>query len=101
RRLERELAEEPVELRHAGAEGQLVAVLLLELQDHVDLVVRVGGLLDLNRLPFERLEVPELVEAADAELQRLRVEHARLQEPQLATDDVVPRRGVADEGDAV
>ena len=30
-RLERQLAEEPLELRDAGAEGQLVAVLLFEL----------------------------------------------------------------------
>ena len=41
RGLERQLAEEAVELRHAGAERQLVAVLLLELQLDVDLVVGV------------------------------------------------------------
>ena len=40
RGLERKLAEEPVVLRDAGAERQLVAVLLLELQLDVDLVVR-------------------------------------------------------------
>ena len=40
RRLERQLAEEPFELRDAGAEGELVAVLLLELQLDVDLVRR-------------------------------------------------------------
>ncbi len=38
RRLERQLAEEALELRDAGAEAELVAVLLLELQPDVDLV---------------------------------------------------------------
>src|SRR5206468_5447862 len=38
RRLKRQLAEEPFELRYPGAERQLIAVLLLELQPHVDLV---------------------------------------------------------------
>ena len=50
RGLERQLAEEAVELRDAGAERQLVAVLLLELQRDVDLVVRARRLLDLDRV---------------------------------------------------
>ena len=48
--LERQLAEEALELRHAGAEGQLVAVLLLELQLDVDLVRLARRLLDLDVL---------------------------------------------------
>ena len=46
--LERELSEEAFELRDAGAEGQLVPVLLLELQRDVDLVLLAGDLLDLR-----------------------------------------------------
>ena len=70
RGLERQLAEEAVELRHAGAERQLVAVLLFELERDVDLVVGVRRLLDVDGLAFERLEVAELIEALDAVLQR-------------------------------
>ena len=40
RGLERQLTEEPLELRHAGAERELVAVLLLELQRDVDVALR-------------------------------------------------------------
>src|SRR5690606_26028607 len=78
RRLERELPEEAVELRHAGAEGELVAVLLLEPQRDVDLVVGARRLHDVHLafLALERLEVAELVEPADAFLERLRVEQA-------------------------
>ena len=43
-RLERELAEEALELRDAGAEVDLVAVLLLELDLDVDLVLGVRRL---------------------------------------------------------
>ena len=50
RGLERQLPEEAVELRHAGAERQLVAVLLLELQRDVDLVVDARRLLDVDRV---------------------------------------------------
>ncbi len=73
RRLERQLAEEPVELRHAGAERDLIAVLLLELQLDVDLVVHARRRrdVDLAFLALERLEVAELVQAADALLERL------------------------------
>ena len=55
----------------------------------------------LDRLAFERLEVAELVQPPDAVLERLGVEHAGLDQPHLAADDVVARRRVADEGDAV
>ena len=79
RGLERQLAEEALELRHAGAERQLVAVLLLELQRDVDLVLLAGRLLDVDALPFfERLEVAQLIEALDAVLERLGVERRRL-----------------------
>ena len=40
----------PFELRDAGAEGELVAVLLLELQLDVDLVVCARRLLDVDVL---------------------------------------------------
>ena len=50
RRLERQLPEEAVVLRDAGAERDLVAVLLLELQLDVDLVLGVRRLLDVDRL---------------------------------------------------
>ena len=50
RGLERQLAEEPLELRDAGAEGELVAVLLFELQRDVDLVLLVRRLLDVDVL---------------------------------------------------
>ena len=61
----------------------------------------VRRLLDADGLAFERLEVAELVEAPDAVLQRFGVEDAGLDQPDLAADDVVARRGVADERDAV
>jgi hypothetical protein len=64
----------------------------------------VGRLLDvdgLTALLFELLEVAELIEPADAVLQRLGVEHAALDQPHLAADDVVARGRVAGEGDAV
>ena len=101
--LERQLAEEAFELRDAGAEGELVAVLLFELHLHVDLVVDVGRLVDVDVLagPLERLEVPELVQALDAVLQRLGVEDAVLVQPQFAPNHVVARRRVAGEDDAV
>ena len=57
--------------------------------------------LGLSGVFFDRLEVPELIDALDAELQRLAVEDAVLEQPELAADDVVARGGVADEGDAV
>ena len=50
RRLERELAEEAVVLRDARAERELVAVLLLELQLDVDLVVGPRRLVDVDGL---------------------------------------------------
>ena len=102
RRLERELAEEALVLRDAGAERDLVAVLLLELQPDVDLVASASGVFWTSiASPFERLEVAELIQPLDAVLQRLGVEHAALDQPHLAPDDVVARRRVADEGDAV
>ncbi|MEZ5284458.1 MAG: hypothetical protein R2712_06550 [Vicinamibacterales bacterium] len=102
--LEGQLPEEPLELRHARAEGELVAVLLLELERDVDLALLTGGLLDVNgfaALLLDVLEVPELVQAPDAELEGLRVEGAPLVEAHLAADDVVARGRVAGEGDAV
>ena len=103
RGLERQLAEEALELRDAGAEGQLIAVLLFELQPHVDLVLLVRRLVDVDVLagPLERLEVAELIEPLDAVLQRFGVEDAVLVQPHLAADDVVAGGRVADEGDAV
>ena len=103
-RLERELAEEAFELRDAGAERELVAVLFLQLQPDVDLVRLVRGLLDVDvsRLAvLERLEVPELVEQLDARLERLGVEDAVFHQAHLAPDDGVVRGRVADERDAV
>src|SRR6185295_12044911 len=65
--LERQLAEEAFELRHAGAEGELVAVLFLELQLQIDFVLLAWGLLDVDVLSaFERLEVTQLIEPLDA-----------------------------------
>src|SRR4051812_17661299 len=105
RRLEGQLTEEALEFGDAGAKRQLIAVLLFELQLDVDLVRRVGRLLDVDVLAaFERLEVAELIEPLDAVLQRLGVEDAVLDQPsrqQLPPDHVVARRRVADEGDAV
>src|SRR5580765_157887 len=103
RGLKRQLAEHAFELRHAGAERQLVAVLLFQLQLDVDLV-RVGRRfldIDLARFTLERLEITELVQPLDAELQRLGVEHAVFEQADLAPDHVVVRRDVADERDAV
>ena len=54
RGLERQLAEEAFELRHAGAERQLVAVLLFQLQRDVDLVLLAGRLLDVDALALLR-----------------------------------------------
>src|SRR5205823_9460902 len=86
-RLKRELAEEPLELRHAGAERELVAVLLLELQLDVDLVVDARRLVDVDVLAaLERFEVAELIEPLDAVLQRLGVEDAFFDQPDLATN---------------
>src|SRR6185436_19652420 len=78
RGLERQLAEKALVLRHAGAERQLVAVLLLELQPHVHPRVLAVRLVDRHvlRRAFERLEVAELIEPPDAVLQRLAVEDA-------------------------
>ena len=101
RRLERQLPEEAFVLRHARAEGELVAVLLLHLEPDVDLVLGIGRLLDVDRLVLQLLEVAQLVEAADAVLERLGVEDVVLVEPQLAPDDVVVRGVVADKRDAV
>src|SRR5207244_13613858 len=101
RGLERELAEEAFELRHAGAEGELIAVLLFELQLEIDFVLLARRLLDVDVLAaLERLEVAELIETLDAVLQRLDVERAFLDEQHLAADHVVVRRRVADEGAA-
>src|SRR5262249_34464839 len=98
RRLERELAEEAVELRNAGAERQLVAVLLFELQLDVDLVVHAGGRRDVHLafLALERLEVADLIEAADALFQRFGVEQPALVDAHLAADDAVVRGRVAE-----
>ncbi len=52
-------------------------------------------------VPFELLEVPELIEPLDAELQRLGVEDASLDQAHLAPNHVVARRRVAEERDAV
>ncbi len=102
RRLEGELGEGALELRHAGAERQLVAVLLLELQGDVDLVLLARRLVDLDVLvALERLEVAELIEVLDALLERLGVEDAALDQLHLAADHVVVRGAVAEEGDAV
>ncbi len=101
-RLERRLAEEALELGDAGAEADLVAVLLFQLHLDVDLVGDARRLVDGDVLAvLERLEVAELIEPLDAELQRFGVEHAVFEEPHLAADDVVVRRRVADERDAV
>src|SRR5262249_34884225 len=101
RGLERQLTEEAFELGDAGAEGELVAVLLLELQLDVDLVGRARRLLDVDVLAaLEGLEVAELIEALDAVLQGLGVERGALEHAHLAADDVVARRGVAGEGEA-
>ena len=79
RGLERQLAEEAFELRDAGAEGQRIAVLLLELQPDVDLVRLVRRLLDVDVLAaLERLEVAELIEPLDAVLERLGIERRPL-----------------------
>src|SRR4029077_6257387 len=103
RRLEGQLTEEPLELRDAGTERELVAVLLLELHPHVHLALGARQLLDGDVLgrALDRLEVAELVEAPDAVLERLAVEDAVLVEPHLAPDHVVARGRVADERDAV
>ena len=66
------------------------------------LFVGVRRLLDVDVLAaLERLEVAELIQPLDAELQRFGVEHAVFDQPQLAPDDVVARRRVAGEDDAV
>ena len=57
--------------------------------------------LGLSGVFLDRLEVSELIDAPDAELQRLAVEDAVFEQPELAADDVVARGRVADEGDAV
>jgi hypothetical protein len=66
--LERELPEEAFVLRDARAEGDLVAVLLLELQPDVTdggwfWFGRTGVFWTSIALPLERLEVAELIEA--------------------------------------
>src|SRR4030095_7244289 len=97
-------AKKAFELRHAGAERQLIAVLLLELQRDVDLVLLSWRLLDLGivgRILFERPEVAELIDSLEAVFQPLAVEDAVLEQPELAADHVVAGRRVADEGDAV
>ncbi len=82
--------------RDAAAEGELVAVLLLDLEGHVDLVLRVLAGLDVRRA-LHRLEVAELVDALDRHLEGLGVEHVALVHVDLAPDHLVPRRVVADE----
>ena len=68
----------------------------------VDLRRLVRHLVDVGALAlFERLEVPELVDALDAVLQRFGVEHAVFDQAHLAADDRVVRRRVAEERDAV
>src|SRR5206468_11804757 len=56
---------------------------------------------DFAGLALERLEVAELIEPLYAELERFGVEDAALEETDLAADDVVARRRVAGERDAV
>src|SRR5215203_1148356 len=102
RRLERELAEEAFELRHARAERELVAVLLFELEGDVDLVFLTRGLLDVDPLAFfERLEVTELIEALDAVLQRFGIERRTFEQPHFTANHVVARGGVARKRQAV
>ena len=101
RRLERQLTEEAFELRHAGAKRQLIAVLLLERQLEVDLVVCSRCLLDADCIPFQRFEVTELIETPDGVLQRLSVEHARFEQPDLTPNDVIARRRIANERNAI
>src|SRR6202035_4657547 len=93
RRLEGQLSEHAFELGHAGAEGELIAILLFELELDINLVWLGRRLLnvDLSGLPLERLEVAELVEPFDAELQRLGVEDAVFEQADFAPDDVVVR----------
>ena len=69
--------------------------------DHAVAARRLVDLLRLLVLLVDLLEVAELVQTADAVLQRLGVEHRALDQPHLAPDHVVARRRVADEGDAV
>ena len=43
----------------------------------------------------------KLVQPLDAVFQRFRIEHVALDEPDLAADDVIPRRRIANERDAI
>ena len=87
-----------LEAAHAAAEGELVAVLLLDLEGDVDLVVRGLARADVGRA-LHRLEVAELVDPLDRHLEGLGVEHVALVHVDLAADDLVPRRVVAGEAD--
>ena len=94
----------PSVLRDARPERELVAILFLELEGHVDHVRLARRLVDLHVLfvAFKRLEVPELIQPADAVFQRLTVERIVLDEcTELPPNHVVARRRVAGEDDAV
>ena len=96
------MQEEAVELRRAGAEGQLVEVGLLDIERQIDLVLDPRALLDLDGgVLVEGLEVPELIEPPHAEPERLGVEHAPFEQVDLAPDHLVVGGVVAQEGDAV
>ena len=97
--LEAAVEERPLQPRDAPAQRELVAVLLLELEGDVDLLVVPAAGAQLRR-PFQRLEVAELVQPADGQLQGLGVEDAALVQVDLAANDLVPRAVVADEADA-
>ena len=71
---EPKLQEKTVELRRAGAKGQLVQVRLYEIERQIDLILVTGSLVDLDGVPFvERLEIPQLIEPTDAVFERLGV----------------------------
>ena len=88
----------PLVAREAAAEGELVAVLLLDLEGDVDLVVGVLARLDVRRA-LHLLEVAELVHPLDRHLQGFGVEHVALVHVDLAPYHLVPRRVVPREVD--
>src|SRR5690242_10395027 len=90
----------PGNSRNPAVQTDRVLSALLDLQRDVDRVgigitLDVGGLLLL-----QGLEIPELVQAENADVPQIAVEHIAFVQQQLAADHFVARRGVAREIDA-
>ena len=96
--LEARVQERSLQPRDPASERELVPVLLLNLERHVQLVLALLARMQL-RCPLHRLEIPELVDPLDRQLQKLRVEHVALVQVHLTPNHLVPRALVPREVD--